>query len=98
MIMLWMFFWGGMINGLMILLGVWDKLRIDFVLCMMVVFVVFYGMFIFEGLFMLVWVVNFFFYYMDWMIGYVYLGVFGWVGYISFGVLYCFVFWFWNCK
>lgn len=98
LIILWMLSWGGMINGLMILQGVWDKLCIDLIICMFVMSFVFYGMFIFEGLMMLICVVNVLSYYIDWIIGYVYFGVLGWNGLIVFGVIYFLMLWLWGLK
>ena len=95
-IMLWMPSWGGMINGLMTLSGVWDKLRTDPVLRMMVVSLAFYGMSTFEGPLMSIRAVNGLSHYTDWTIGHVHSGALGWVGYISFGALYCLIPWLWN--
>lgn len=91
-------FWGGMINGIMMLLGVWEKLWDDLVICFLIVVLLFYGMFIFEGLMMVIKIVNVFFYYMDWIIGYVYFGVLGWVVMIIIGLIYVLVFWFYGKK
>ena len=48
-IMLWAPSWGGMINGLLTLRGVWDKVRTDAVLKFYVVAITGYGMATFEG-------------------------------------------------
>lgn len=88
---LFVFFWGGMINGIMIFFGVWYKLCYDLIFCFLIVFLFFYGMFMFEGLMMLIKIVNVLFYYIDWMIGYVYFGVFGWVVMVLIGFVYYFI-------
>ncbi|TNE34847.1 MAG: cytochrome-c oxidase, cbb3-type subunit I [Alphaproteobacteria bacterium] len=87
-IMLWMPSWGGMINGLMTLSGVWDKLRTDPVIRFLVASVAFYGMSTFEGPLMSIKAVNALSHYTDWTIGHVHSGALGWVAYISFGALY----------
>lgn len=97
LVVFWMLFWVGMMNGLMMLNGVWDKICIDLIICFFVVSFVFYGMVIFEGFMMLICVVNSFSYYIDWMVGYVYFGVLGWNGMIIFVMVYFLIFCFWNC-
>ena len=87
-VMLWMPSWGGMINGLMTLSGVWDKLRTDPVLRMMVIAIGFYGMSTFEGPVMSIKAVNSLSHYTDWTIGHVHSGALGWNGMITFSVLY----------
>lgn len=86
------FFWGGMINGLLMLCGVWDKVCEDVVLKFMVVVVIVYGMVIFEGLMFFFKNVNVIGYFIDWIIVYVYVGVFGWNGFFIFGIFYWFIF------
>ena len=92
-VMLWMPSWGGMINGLMTLSGVWDKLRTDPVVRMMVVSLAFYGMSTFEGPVMSIKAVNSLSHYTEWTVGHVHSGALGWVGYISFGAIYCLAQW-----
>lgn len=96
-IVLLVFSWGGMINGVMMFFGVWYKLCIDLIICFLIVVLLFYGMSIFEGLMMLIKIVNVFSYNIDWIIGYVYFGVFGWVVMIIFGVVYVMMLWLFDC-
>jgi cytochrome c oxidase cbb3-type subunit 1 len=83
--------WGGMINGIMTLSGVWDKLRTDPVLKFMIVALSFYGMSTFEGPMMSIKTVNALSHYTDWTIGHVHSGALGWVALISFGCIYSLV-------
>jgi cytochrome c oxidase cbb3-type subunit I len=87
-IILWMPSWGGMINGIMTLSGVWHKLREDPVLKFMVISLAFYGMSTFEGPLMAIKEVNALSHYTDWTIGHVHSGALGWVAFISFGAIY----------
>lgn len=87
-IVLWMPSWGGMINGMMTLSGVWHKLRKDPVLQFMIVALAFYGMATFEGPLMSIRAVNSLSHYTDWTVGHVHAGALGWNGFISFGALY----------
>lgn len=87
-IMLIVLFWGGMFNGLLILWGVWDCVCQDFILKFMVVVVIVYGMVIFEGLMFFIKFVNVISYFIDWIVGYVYIGILGWNGFLIFGVFY----------
>ncbi len=80
--------WGGMINGIMTLSGVWHKLRDDPVLRFLIVSLSFYGMSTFEGPMMSIKTVNALSHYTDWTIGHVHSGALGWVGLISMGSLY----------
>ena len=95
-IMLWMPSWGGMINGVMTLSGVWHKLRKDPVLQFLIVSLAFYGMSTFEGPLMSIRAVNSLSHYTDWTIGHVHSGALGWVGFITFGCLYYMVPKLWN--
>jgi cytochrome c oxidase cbb3-type subunit 1 len=87
-VMLWMPSWGGMINGLMTLSGVWDKVRTDPIIRMMVMAMAFYGMSTFEGPMMSIKAVNSLSHYTEWTIGHVHSGALGWVGMITFGAVY----------
>ncbi len=87
-IMLWMPSWGGMINGMMTLNGVWYKLRQDPVLQFLIIALAFYGMSTFEGPVLAIKEVNALAHYTDWIIGHVHSGALGWVAFISFGALY----------
>lgn len=87
-VMLWMPSWGGMINGLFTLRGVWDKLREDPVLKFFVVGITFYGMSTFEGPMMSVKSVNALTHYTDYTIAHVHAGALGWNGFMTFGMVY----------
>jgi len=80
--------WGGMINGIMTLSGVWYKLREDPILRFLIVSLSFYGMSTFEGPMMSIKTVNALSHYTDWTIGHVHSGALGWVGMVSMGALY----------
>jgi cytochrome c oxidase cbb3-type subunit I/II len=80
--------WGGMINGLLTLRGVWDKVREDVVLKFMVVAVTAYGMATFEGPLLSLKSVNAIAHYTDWIVAHVHVGALGWNGFLTFGVLY----------
>lgn len=80
--------WGGMINGIMTLSGVWEKLRSDPILRFLIVAISFYGMSTFEGPMMAIKTVNSLSHYTDWTIGHVHSGALGWVGMITMGSLY----------
>ena len=97
-VMLWMPSWGGMINGIMTLSGVWDKIRTDPIIRMMVVSLAFYGMATFEGPMMSIKAVNSLSHYTDWTIGHVHSGALGWNGLITFAALYFLVPKLWNRK
>jgi len=87
-VMLWMPSWGGMLNGLLTLRGVWDKVATDPVLKFFVVAVTFYGMSTFEGPLLSVKTVNLLSHYTDWTIAHVHAGALGWVGFLVFGMIY----------
>ena len=70
--------WGGMLNGLLTLRGVWDKVRRDPILKFFVVAVTAYGMSTFEGPMMAIKSVNAISHYTDWTIGHVHIGALGW--------------------
>ena len=80
--------WGGMLNGLLTLRGVWDKVRQDPILKFMVVAVTAYGMSTFEGPMMSVKSINALSHFTDWTIGHVHIGGLGWNGFLTFGILY----------
>jgi cytochrome c oxidase cbb3-type subunit 1 len=80
--------WGGMINGIMTLSGVWHKLRTDPILKFMIVSLSFYGMSTFEGPMMSIKTVNALSHYTDWTIGHVHSGALGWVAMVSIGAVY----------
>jgi len=80
--------WGGAVNGMMTLSGVWDRLRTDYVLRFLIIALAFYAMSTFEGPVMALKTVNALSHYTDWTIGHVHSGALGWVAGISIGALY----------
>jgi cytochrome c oxidase cbb3-type subunit 1 len=80
--------WGGAINGVMTLSGVWHKLRTDPILKFLIVSLSFYGMSTFEGPMMSIKTVNSLSHYTDWTIGHVHAGALGWVAMITIGSVY----------
>ncbi|HZX81027.1 MAG TPA: cytochrome-c oxidase, cbb3-type subunit I [Lysobacter sp.] len=80
--------WGGAINGVLTLSGVWHKLRTDPILKFLVVSLSFYMMSTFEGPMMSIKTVNSLSHYTDWTIGHVHAGALGWVAMITIGSIY----------
>ncbi|MFN3530471.1 MAG: cytochrome-c oxidase, cbb3-type subunit I [Bacteroidia bacterium] len=80
--------WGGMINGLLTLRGVWDKVREDPILKMMVVAVTGYGMATFEGPMHSLKTVNALSHFTDWIPAHVHVGTLGWNGMLTFAIMY----------
>ena len=80
--------WGGMINGLATLRGVWDKVRDNAMLKFMVVAITAYGMSTFEGSMLSLKTVNAISHFTDWTIAHVHIGAMGWNGFLTFAVLY----------
>ncbi len=80
--------WGGAINGIMTLSGVWHKLRTDPILKFLIVSLSFYMMSTFEGPMMSIKTVNSLSHYTDWTVGHVHSGALGWVAMISIGAIY----------
>ena len=80
--------WGGMLNGLLTLRGVWDKVREDVVLKFMVVAITCYGMSTLEGPLLSIKSLNAITHFTDWTIAHVHVGALGWNGFLTFGVLY----------
>ncbi|QNN78175.1 cytochrome-c oxidase, cbb3-type subunit I [Pseudoxanthomonas mexicana] len=80
--------WGGAINGIMTLSGVWHKLRTDPILKFLIVSLSFYMMSTFEGPMMSIKTVNSLSHYTDWTVGHVHSGALGWVAMISVGAVY----------
>jgi len=80
--------WGGMLNGLLTLRGVWDKVRDDILLKYMVVALTCYGMSTFEGPLLSLKNVNVISHFTDWTIAHVHIGGLGWNGMLTFGMLY----------
>lgn len=80
--------WGGAINGMLTLSGVWHKLRTDPILKFLIVSLSFYMMSTFEGPMMSIKTVNSLSHYTDWTIGHVHAGALGWVAMITIGSVY----------
>ena len=80
--------WGGAINGIMTLSGVWYKLRTDPILKFLIVALSFYMIATFEGPMMSIKTVNSLSHYTDWTVGHVHAGALGWVAMISIGSIY----------
>jgi len=80
--------WGGMLNGLLTLRGVWDRVREDPILKFMVVAVTAYGMTTFEGPMLSLKNFNAITHFTDWTIAHVHVGGLGWNGFLTFGMLY----------
>jgi cytochrome c oxidase cbb3-type subunit I/II len=80
--------WGGMINGLLTLRGVWDKVRVDPILKFFVVAITGYGMATFEGPMLSLKNVNAIAHFTDWVVAHVHVGALAWNGFMSFGLMY----------
>jgi cytochrome c oxidase cbb3-type subunit I/II len=80
--------WGGMINGLLTLRGVWDRVRTDAVLKFFVVAITGYGMATFEGPMLSLKNVNAIAHFTDWIVAHVHVGALAWNGFMSFGIIY----------
>src|SRR5579871_5267010 len=80
--------WGGAINGILTLSGVWYKLRTDPILKFLIVSLSFYMMSTFEGPMMSIKTVNALSHFTDWTIGHVHSGALGWVAMMTIGSLY----------
>ncbi len=97
-IALWAPSWGGMINGLLTLRGVWDKVRTDPILRFMALALTFYGMATFEGPLLSIKSVNSIGHFTDWIPGHVHAGTIGWNYLITAGILYYLVTKLWNTE
>ncbi len=80
--------WGGMINGLLTLRGVWDKVREEPVLKFFVVAITGYGMATFEGPMLSLKNVNAVAHFTDWIVAHVHVGALAWNGFLTFGMIY----------
>jgi cytochrome c oxidase cbb3-type subunit I/II len=80
--------WGGMLNGILTIRPVWNRVRHDVVVKFFVVALTFYGMSTFEGPLMSIKAVNLVSHYTDWTIGHVHGGTLGWVGGMIFAITY----------
>jgi len=90
--------WGGMINGLMTLRGVWNKVRTEPILKFMALALTFYGMSTFEGPLLSIKSVNSIGHFTDWIPGHVHAGTIGWNYMITAGILYYLVQKLWNAE
>jgi cytochrome c oxidase cbb3-type subunit I/II len=90
--------WGGMINGLLTLRGVWDRVRDEPILKFWIVAITAYGMATFEGPMLSIKSVNALSHFTDWTIAHVHVGALGWNGMLTFAVLYWIVPKLWNTK
>ncbi len=97
-ISLWMPSWGGMINGLMTLRGVWHKVRTDPGLKFMATSLTFYGMSTFEGPLLSIKSVNAIAHFTDWIPGHVHSGTIGWNYMLIAGILFYLVPKLWNTE
>lgn len=97
-IMLWAPSWAGMLNGLLTLRGVWDKVRREPILKFFVAALTFYGMATFEGPLLSIKSVSALAHYTDWIVGHVHAGALGWNGLLGFGMLYYLVPKLWNTE
>lgn len=80
--------WGGMLNGILTIRPVWNRVRHDPVVKFFVVALTFYGMSTFEGPMMSIKAVNLVSHYTDWTIAHVHSGALGWVGGMIFASTY----------
>ncbi len=80
--------WGGMLNGLFTLRGVWDKVREEPVLKFMVVAITCYGMATLEGPLLSLKNISAIAHYTDWIVAHVHVGGLGWNGFMAFAMLY----------
>lgn len=95
-LMLWAPSWGGMLNGLLTLRGVWNRVRTEPVLQFFAAALTFYGMATFEGPLLSIKAVNALSHYTDWTIGHVHSAALGWNGFLTAGMLYWLVPRLWN--
>ena len=90
--------WGGMINGLLTLRGVWDKVRNEPILKFMVVAITGYGMATLEGPLLSLKNINAIAHFSDWVIAHVHVGALAWNGFLTFGMIYWLVPKLWKTK
>ena len=90
--------WGGMLNGLLTLRGVWDKVRDSAVLKFMVVALTCYGLATFEGPMLSLKSFNVVAHFTDWIVAHVHIGGLGWNGMFTFGMLYWLIPKMWQTK
>ncbi len=80
--------WGGMVNGLLTMRGVWDRVREDAILKFMVVALTGYGMATFEGPMLSLKNVNAIGHFTDWIVAHVHIGALAWNGFFTFAMFY----------
>lgn len=97
-VMLWMPSWGGMINGLMTLRGVWGKVRTEPSVRFMATALTFYGMATFEGPLLSIKSVNAIAHFTDWIPGHVHSGTIGWNYMLIAGIFFYLVPKLWNTE
>jgi cytochrome c oxidase cbb3-type subunit I/II len=97
-LMLWMPSWGGMINGLLTLRGVWSKVRTEPSVRFMAASLTFYGMSTFEGPLLSIKSVNAIAHFTDWIPGHVHSGTIGWNYLLIAGILFYLVPKLWNTE
>jgi cytochrome c oxidase cbb3-type subunit I/II len=97
-VMLWMPSWGGMINGLMTLRGVWSKVRTEPSVRFMATALTFYGMSTFEGPLLSIKSVNSIAHFTDWIPGHVHSGTIGWNYMLIAGIFFYLVPKLWNTE
>jgi cytochrome c oxidase cbb3-type subunit I/II len=90
--------WGGMINGLLTLRGVWNKVRTEPQMKMIALALTFYGMSTFEGPLMSIKSINSIAHFTDWVPGHVHSGTIGWNYMLTAGILYYLVTKLWNTE
>jgi cytochrome c oxidase cbb3-type subunit I/II len=87
-LMLWMPYWGGMINGLLTLRGAKQKITSDPVLMFFFAAILFYAVATLGGPLLSIRSVNALTHYSDWTIAHIHTGTLGWNGMLIFGMLY----------
>jgi cytochrome c oxidase cbb3-type subunit I/II len=87
-LMLWMPYWGGLINGLLTLRGVRGTVAGDPVLKFFVAGLTFYGLATFSASLISIRSVNALTHYTDWTVAQIHTGTLGWNGMMTFGMLY----------
>ncbi len=80
--------WGGMINGLLTLRGIWDRVRREPILKFFVAALTFYGMATFEGPMLSIKSLSALAHYTDWIVAHVHGGTLGWNGFLISGMIY----------
>jgi cytochrome c oxidase cbb3-type subunit I/II len=77
-----------MVNGLLTMRGVWDRVREDAILKFMVVALTGYGMATFEGPMLSLKNVNAIGHFTDWIVAHVHIGALAWNGFFTFAMFY----------